>query len=130
MVKDFMDIFNDGAERAGKEIAGLNRFLTPVPADIAEAEDKFVVTMNVAGYSKEEVSVSYKDGFLTISGETSKELEEVKYHLKERTSSSFSRSFRIENIKEKEISAKMENGVIEIALPKDEVVAPSKIEIQ
>lgn len=130
MRKEIIDMFNDGASIAGREISSLNRFITSVPSDIAESDDKFIVTMNVAGYAKEEVSVSYKDGILTVSGETTKELKDVKYHMKERTSSAFTRSFRIENVKENEITAKMENGLIEISLPKDEEIAPSKIEIQ
>ena len=83
---------------------------------------------------KEEVKVEIEDGrVLQISGERSQEQEEKSdtWHRVERSSGRFWRSFRLpENAKVEEVKAAMENGVLTVTVPKEEVKRPDVRPIQ
>ncbi|KAG6516278.1 hypothetical protein ZIOFF_026733 [Zingiber officinale] len=64
---------------------------------------------------------------LQISGERTKEQEEKKdkWHRVERSSGKFLRRFRLpENAKVDQVKASMENGVLTVTIPKEEVKKP------
>ncbi|RWR97321.1 class I heat shock protein [Cinnamomum micranthum f. kanehirae] len=66
-------------------------------------------------------------GVLQISGERSREQEEKndKWHRVERSSGKFLRRFRLpENAKVDEVKAAMENGVLTVTVPKEQVKKP------
>ncbi|KAG6516276.1 hypothetical protein ZIOFF_026731 [Zingiber officinale] len=66
-------------------------------------------------------------GVLQISGERTKEREEKKdkWHRVERSSGKFLRRFRLpENAKVDQVKASMENGVLTVTIPKEEVKKP------
>ena len=71
------------------------------------------------------MKVEVEEGrMLQISGERSKEQEEKndKWHRVERSSGRFLRRFRLlENAKIDEVKACMENGVLTVMVPKEEV---------
>ena len=82
--------------------------------------------MDVPGLKKEEVKVEVEDGgILQISGERSKEQEEKndKWHRVERSSGKFVRRFRLP-VKVEQVKAAMENGVLTVTVPKEEVKKP------
>ncbi|GJN08344.1 hypothetical protein PR202_ga26254 [Eleusine coracana subsp. coracana] len=93
-----------------------------------------VFKADVPGLKKEEVKVEIEDGnVLQISGERSKEQEEKndKWHKVERSSGKFLRRFRLpENAKTEQIKASMENGVLTVTVPKEEVKKPEVKSIQ
>lgn len=103
------------------------------PTDVKELEDSYELNMNVPGLKKEDIDISVKNGTLTIKSEkeTKSEEKDVKYILKERSSSIFSRSFKLpEEIDTNSISAKMEDGVLKLNIPKiEKKEETNKIEI-
>ncbi|RVW60757.1 17.3 kDa class I heat shock protein [Vitis vinifera] len=82
-------------------------------------------TADLPGLKKEEVKVEVKEGrVLQISRERSKEQEEKndKWHRVERSSGKFLCRFRLpEDAKTDEVKASMENGVLTVTIPKEEV---------
>ncbi|KAL2248869.1 17.3 kDa class I heat shock protein [Sesamum indicum] len=96
--------------------------------DWKETPEAHVFKADVPGLKKEEVRVEVEDGrILQISGERSKEQEEKndKWHRVERSSGKFLRRFRLpENAKLDQIKAAMENGVLTVTVPKEEVKKP------
>ena len=96
--------------------------------DWKETPEAHVFKVDLPGLKKEEVKVEMEEGrILQISGERSKEQEEKndKWHRIERSSGRFMRRFRLpENAKVDQVKAGMENGVLTVTVPKEEVKKP------
>ena len=93
--------------------------------DVKEKDDSYEVDMDLPGFKKEEIRMQLKDGYLTVSAakglNKDEKNKEGKYVRRERYAGSMSRSFYVgENITEKDIHAKYENGILSFWLPKDE----------
>lgn len=118
---DFMmspfDAFFDGPAATGKSVPGLMK------ADVKETDGNFELLIDLPGFKKENVSVELKDGYLEVSASTHSESEDKDekgtYLRKERFDGKCSRSFYIgEDIKQDDIKAKFDNGVLAIDVPK------------
>ncbi|KAL8516306.1 hypothetical protein ACS0TY_014822 [Phlomoides rotata] len=96
--------------------------------DWKETPEAHLFKVDLPGLKKEEVKVEVEGGsVLQISGERRKEQEEKndKWHRVERSSGKFLRRFRLpENAKLDEVKAAMENGVLTVTVPKEEVKKP------
>lgn len=92
--------------------------------DVRETEENYEVDVNVPGFRKEDITITLKDGYLSVA--TQKRVnkdEEKKGKLirQERYTGSMSRSFYVgENITEEDIKAKFEHGVLKLTIPKKE----------
>ncbi|KAL7147710.1 hypothetical protein ABFS83_06G125300 [Erythranthe nasuta] len=122
-VFDIWDPFQGFSTSAGETTAVANARI-----DWKETPEAHLFKVDVPGLKKEEVKVEVEDGnILQISGERSKEKEEKndKWHRVERSSGKFLRRFRMpENAKLEEVKAAMENGVLTVTVPKEEVKKP------
>ncbi|KAJ3210566.1 hypothetical protein HDU67_005197 [Dinochytrium kinnereticum] len=104
--------------------------------DVTETDNNYVVRADVPGISKDDLSISLKDDILTISGEKKSESESTddKKHIVERCYGAFNRSVRLPaDADESSISAKLNNGVLELTVTKKPVPpeeAPKKIAIE
>ncbi|KAJ4797056.1 hypothetical protein LUZ62_048302 [Rhynchospora pubera] len=96
--------------------------------DWRETPEAHVFKADLPGIKKEEVKVEVEEGnVLQISGERTRENEEKNdtWHRVERSSGKFLRRFRLpENAKMDQIKAAMENGVLTVTVPKEEVKKP------
>ncbi|KAI0318969.1 HSP20-like chaperone [Amylostereum chailletii] len=104
--------------------------------DVHENKDSNTVTatFELPGLKKEDVNIDVHNNVLTISGESKVDTErnEEGYAVRERRYGRFSRSVPLpQGIKNEEIKAAMENGVLTVSFPKSapESVAPRKIAI-
>ena len=94
--------------------------------DVRETEDAYEVDIDLPGFKKDEVTAQLNDGYITISASKGLDKEEKdkkhgKYIRKERYVGSMSRSFYVgEDITQDEISAKFENGILQLKVPKKE----------
>lgn len=93
--------------------------------DIRETDGSFELDIDMPGFSKEDLKAELKEGYLTISASTSKDNDEKdengKYIRRERYSGSCSRSFYVgDEVKQEDIRAKFENGILKISVPKKE----------
>lgn len=103
------------------------------PVDVISKEDLYEVYANLPGFTKEEVSVSFDNGYLTIGAKHKEgESERVNYLLKERSNKALKRSIYFGDINEDHISAKLENGVLKVSIfiKKPEVKAKKAITIE
>ena len=107
---------------------------TSLPVDVKETDAAYHVLVNVPGVPKENVNVELEDGVLTIAVTSTEEeaQEGTKVHWRERRFREVKRSFKLpSDLEPKEVSAKQDNGVLEITLPKTpQVEKVKKIEVQ
>jgi len=100
--------------------------------DFSEKNGKYTLTAELPGLNKDDISISLKDGYVTVSGkkEHNKEEEGIDYHLRETRSGSFSRSFRLpEKVEEDKIDANYKDGILSVVMPKKKVEEKKKITI-
>jgi len=101
--------------------------------NINETKDEFVVTADLPGIKKEDISINMENNMLTVMGERKFEVDEKKdnYHRVEKRYGKFSRSFRIpNNVDEKNVDAEYRNGELFITLKKREEKKPKEISIK
>ena len=101
--------------------------------DIVEEKDNFLVRVDLPGLSKDDVSVTLQDNFLTIKGERKAEAEskDANYYRRERVYGSFSRTFELPGtVDPKKIDAHFRDGVLHVTLPKTEEAKPKQIEVK
>lgn len=101
-------------------------------ANIAESDKDYSIDLAVPGFKKEDFKVAVDKDILTISAEAKSESAEEKkdYSRREYNYSSFSRSFRLpDNVKDDAITAKYDNGILKLSLPKSNVQVSATKEI-
>lgn len=92
--------------------------------DVVENADNYLVTCDLPGMSKEDVKLNINEhGIMTISAEHSSSSEQkdpqAKYHRVERHYGKFERSLPLpKNVELDHVSAKHENGLLKINIPK------------
>lgn len=97
-------------------------------ADIRETDSEFIVEAEMPGVKREDIKLDLDDDVLTLSMERKLENKEEKdnYLRMERRYGSFSRSFRVENIKHEDVKAEYKDGILKVVLPKDEKIKAKK----
>ena len=92
--------------------------------DVVDAGKEYTIEAELPGVKKEEVSAAFNDGKLTIGvkREESREDSKKNYIHKERRYSSMERSVYLADAKADGITAKMEDGVLRVTVPKQEKV--------
>lgn len=123
-----MNRYNDLFDHMGgwldnsKDFLDSHAFRNILQSDVAEDDKEYTVKVDVPGMNKDDIHLAYSDGILTISGHRStfKDDSDKKKSLvrQERSEGSVSRSFSLPNVDKKNISAKLDNGVLTITLPK------------
>lgn len=113
--------FSDGEEMIGRL---MNNFWQDrsLATDIKEFDSYYEVKADLPGINKEDIKVTYANDTLTIRAKHTTNNEEKDdeghYLRRERTSSTYERSFAMKDIAEKNIKASFENGVLTLNLPK------------
>lgn len=101
--------------------------------NVAEKENEYCIDLAVPGFKKEDFKIKVNDDVLTISAEAKTENREEKkeYTRKEYSYSSFSRSFQLpDNVKDDQIAAKYEEGMLKLSLPKSSTNVKATKEIK
>lgn len=91
--------------------------------NIIEKDDHYLIELSVAGYRKNDFEINVDRKLLTISNskETSGESDKDNFVVREFSRKSFTKSFNLSNtIDTVNISAKCEDGILSITLPKIE----------
>lgn len=106
-------------------------WIAPV-VDIFETEDDYFLEAKMAGVSKDNIKIKLEDGNLLIMGRINYEdTLNRKYVMKETEIGNYYRKFKLSNsINEENIEAYMENGLLNVRLPKHERIKPKTIEIK
>ncbi|MGB7970441.1 MAG: Hsp20/alpha crystallin family protein [Candidatus Deferrimicrobiaceae bacterium] len=133
VIQDRMNqIFEDALARSRGREEGLRTGMWTPAVDIYENNDFVVVKAELPGVEKDRISVEVKEGILTLRGERGfdNELKKESYHRIERSYGSFQRSFSLPvSVDQENVTARFQNGVLEVQLPKKDQVKPKQIEV-
>lgn len=110
----FDNMFNDSFFK------GTNNYMR---TDVKEIDNNYVLEMELPGFNKDDISVELHEGYLTITGNKSSNVDEKDNNgniiRQERYSGSCSRSFYVgDEVKQEDIKASYNNGELKISLPK------------
>ena len=90
--------------------------------DVKETSDCYKVAIDLPGFKKDEVKVELKDGYLTVSAakglDKDEEDKDGRYIRQERYAGACSRSFYVGDVEPQAVSAKYEDGILKLTLPK------------
>ena len=100
--------------------------------DIYETKDDYFLTAVMPGVKKEDIKIKLEEGHLILMGRINyDETVSRKYVLHETEIGNYYRRFKIsDSVEESKIDAKLENGILNVKLPKHERVKPKTIEIK
>ncbi len=110
----FDDIFGDSFFKKNEN--------SMMKTDIREEDDKYVIDVDLPGFSKENIKVDITDGYLTINAKMDSEKNDEKkgkYVRRERYFGECSRSFYVgEDVTSEDIKASFKNGILCLEVPK------------
>lgn len=128
ILPSFVNLFEDffsselGDWRKGN-FAANNSSLPKV--NIKENDDEFLIDVAAPGMSKADFKINVNNNILVISSESQNEEKDENYTRREFSYSSFQRSFTLpDSVDGDNISAKYDNGVLHLAIPKKEEAKP------
>jgi HSP20 family protein len=104
-----------------------------IPAvDIRETDQELTFAVELPGTEPADVEVTTDNGILTVRGERIEEWkEEGRYHLAERNYGSFMRRFQLpQGVDTEKIKADVENGLLQVRIPKAALPQPKKIQVK
>ena len=106
--------------------------------DIRDVDGNYELDIDLPGFKKDEIQAQISDGYLTIRASKGLDKDQKddkgRYIRRERYCGECSRSFYIgDGITEKDVSAKFEDGILKLSIPKKETKAlpkPNQITIE
>src|ERR1700757_1739070 len=105
------------------------QFITP-PASVAEIADGYTLEIEMPGVKKDGLEISVENNELTIIGRGSLPTVEGTSIHRESRAENFRRVYEIDpSIDADKISAKIDQGLVTLTLPKAEHVKPRKITV-
>ncbi len=112
----FFPMWNGHNPLYGKHAKGLMK------TDVRETDENYELDVDLPGFKKDEIHVDLKDGYLTVSAakglDKDTQDKKGKYIRQERYVGSCSRSFYVGDVESKDITAKYENGILMLTMPK------------
>lgn len=99
--------------------------------DIIENDENFLIKVYMPGVSKENIFLKLEDNVLTVFGKVDlNHVEDERFILREKSYGHYFRQFDLSDVIDTEkIEAKLENGLLNITLPKQEKIKPRVISI-
>ena len=90
--------------------------------DVRETEGSYELDIDLPGFKKDDLNIDLSNGYLTIQASKGLDKDEQdkdgRYIRRERYAGSMSRSFYVGDVKPEEVSAKFEDGILRLDLPK------------
>ncbi|GAC1551377.1 MAG: Hsp20/alpha crystallin family protein [Herpetosiphon sp.] len=121
-------------DRLSSRVAGYDQSL-PVPLNIAETSNGFLIQVAVPGVTPEDLDVTFQNNAVTISGEFKQPQwtdgkEKPIFHRLEWRAGRFARAISFPtHIEVDGVQTQLTNGVLSIFVPKAEAAKPRKVQI-
>ena len=92
--------------------------------DVRETDGSYELDVDLPGFKKDEIAGELQDGYLSIRAakglDKDEKDKEGKYIRQERYAGACSRSFYVGDVEPGQVSAKYEDGILRISLPKQD----------
>ncbi len=129
-VRELMNAMNEPLQQFGelKPFAQQN----VLPVDVSENDNEYVIRASLPGYQKDDLDIEVHEGVVTIKAEQSDENGEdnERYHRRERTFSSMSRSITLPGIAaDADPKAELKDGVLTLRVPQSPANKPRKVQV-
>ncbi|HNX38788.1 MAG TPA: Hsp20/alpha crystallin family protein [Candidatus Cloacimonadota bacterium] len=131
-MSNMLSLFDDFFNRVYEDDSSDENYRA-MAMDIVEHEKEFEILANLPGYKKDDIKISLHENQLMIEANTTAKQEEQKgtVYRCERYSGSYRRNLMLpENADLSKISAKMEDGVLRLSVPKKEPSPKKEIVIE
>ena len=118
------DPFKEFDEMEKRFFGGAASFRT----DVKDTGDAYVIEAELPGFKKEDISVDFEKGYLTVSAKSENKPEEKEgkhRYVKQERRFACRRSYYIGEVDESKITAKYSDGVLQVNLPKKELPKPA-----
>jgi len=118
-------------DRSVEQEPSQNTMFRPA-VDVREDADAYVVHVEVPGVPRENLDIAMQDGALLIRGrkESTSQNGDARFRRVERSYGTFARALQLpRNVDPERISASLNDGVLEVRLPKREEIKPRRIAI-
>ena len=97
-----------------------DREIKALTSDIIETNDSYELVIDVPGFNKKDIKITLENKQLSITAKKELDKEENKKFLrKERFVGTYTRSFFVGDVKQEDIKASIEDGILTIVLPKE-----------
>lgn len=134
--RSFFDSFFPGERELDRLFFG-RPAVSPAPrhffgdfgTDVSLKDNVYTLSTNLPGFTKEEVSLSFLDGVLTVSAKhEDKDTDDEKdeYVIRERRAVSYERKFSFDNADADAITASLSDGVLTVKVPVREEIKPDE----
>lgn len=131
-MSNMLSLFDDFFNRVFEDESSDDNFRA-MAMDITEHDNDYEILANLPGFKKEDVKISMHDNQLMIEANCNSSHEEKKgtVYRCERYSGSYRRNLLLpENADVARISAKMEDGVLKLSVPKKEPTPKQEIVVE
>ena len=134
----FNDLFNDFGDDGYTMPAFSYKKMFHMPkVDVKENKENNTKTMNMPGKTDKDVDIELNQNVLTVSSkdevkkeEKSDKKDETKWLIRERTVSSFKRSFTLpDDVDSEKLTANVKDGVLTVSMPRKALAQPKHIAI-
>lgn len=140
MANDMMNWHND-LTKMDDLVNGLGRSIWNVTnngallkTDIKETDDQYVMNIDVPGIDKKDIALKYRDGTLSVAVKRESLSDDSDHDgnliASERQTGRFGRQYALPDVDADKITARYENGVLALTLPKKAAADTHHIEIQ
>ena len=93
--------------------------------DIKETEDQYIMDIELPGFGKENLSIDYNGGYVTVKASKEEKEKSDNYVVRER-SVNCARSYYVGNIDPEQIKASYKDGVLTLDVPKENAMKNKK----
>ncbi len=118
---DFVDFYNMMDDFFNDSLSPFKSLRTEgIKVDVRENEKNYLIDAELPGFKKEDINLEALENELLICATKQEQINDEKenYVHKERRQSSVQRRIYLQNMSGEEISAKFENGLLQVVVPK------------
>ena len=123
---DFLDVWNDPFEDFFKPFFYGGMQAADMRTDIKETDKGYEMQVDLPGFDKSDISVSLKNGYLTVEANKNEKEEDKHNYLRRERNYSCKRSYYVgDGVKEEDVKAKYDKGILSLSVPKENRELPS-----